>query len=60
MKTIYKKALQQGKLLKYQSFETQKGLYTIFLARHDDEIFMFKYKDGKLVECVNLSRSKGI
>jgi hypothetical protein len=60
MKNIYKKAIEQGKILKYQSFETSKGLYTLFLVNYKDDIFFFKYKDGDLCECCNLSKIEGI
>lgn len=59
MKNIYKKAIEQGKILKHQSFETSKGLYTLFLVRYKDDIFFFKYKDGDIVECHNLSKTEG-
>lgn len=60
MKTIYKKAMENGTIVKYQSFQTDNGVYVLFLVRYEGEVFMFKYKDGDLVECVNLSKAKEI
>lgn len=58
MKAIYKKVMEEGTIVKIQTFDASNGVYMLAFARYKGEIFMFKYKDGKLVECVNLSKAK--
>ena len=56
MKKVFENALNKGKLIKYQGFKTEKGLYAIALISYRNDIFFFKYLDNKIVECCNLSK----
>ena len=55
MKNIHTKALIKGKVIKAQKFETQRGTYTINIIRYRGELYFYKYLDGVLMECCNLS-----
>lgn len=59
MKTDCMEAITAGKVVKTQSFETERGTYAIALIRHKGEIYFYKYLNGKIVECCNLSKKKG-
>ena len=58
MKYRFIEALKKGEVVKDQSFETDKGVYRIALIRYKNDIYFFKYRNGKLLECNNLTRSK--
>lgn len=53
-------AMRKGTLLKVQNFETDKGKYRLAYIRYDGDVFMFKTRDGEMLECVNLSKLKGL
>lgn len=53
-------AMRKGQLLKVQNFETVKGIYRITHVRYKGDVFMFKTRDGELLECMNLSKMKGV
>lgn len=55
---IFTKAINHGKVVKTQSFETDKGVYKINLIRYENDIYFVKYQDEKIVECCNLSKVK--
>ena len=58
MKYRFIEALKKGEIVKNQAFETDKGVYQITLIRYNHDIYFFKYRNGKVVECNNLTRSK--
>lgn len=58
MQHIFTRAINHGKVIKTQSFVTDKGTYKIDLIRFEDDIYFVKYQDGKIVECCNLSKVK--
>ena len=58
MKYRFIEALKNGEVVKNQTFETEKGVYQISLIRYKNDIYYFKYRNGKIVECNNLTRSK--
>lgn len=58
MKYRFIEALKNGEVVKSQTFETDKGVYQITLIRYKNDIYYFKYRNGKIVECNNLTRSK--
>lgn len=58
MKYKFIEALKNGEIVKNQTFNTDKGVYQISLVRYKNDIYFFKYRDNKLVECSNLTRSK--
>ena len=60
MKQEFIKAVKHGRVIKEQTFETEKGKYKIFLARYLDNIYFYKFLDDKLVECDNLSKMQGV
>lgn len=56
MKTEFEKVLTQGTLIKTNTFTTELGFYKICLYRWRRDVYFFKYRDGQLMECVNLSK----
>lgn len=58
MKYRFIEALKKGEVVKDQSFETDKGVYQIKLIRYKNDIYFFKYRNGKVLECNNLTRAK--
>ena len=58
MKYRFIEALKNGEIIKNQAFETDKGVYQIALIRYKNDIYFFKYRNGKIVECSNLNRAK--
>lgn len=58
MKREFILAEKNGETLIDNSFETVKGKYQIVIRRHRSDIYLFKYRDGKLLECQNLSCAK--
>ena len=58
MKYRFVEALKNGEVVKNQAFDTDKGVYQITLIRHKNDIYFFKYRDGKVVECSNLTKAK--
>lgn len=58
MKYRFIEALKNSDIVKNQAFETDKGVYQITLIRYKNEIYFFKYRNGKIVECSNLNRAK--
>ena len=59
MKNSFIKAREQGVVVKIQTFETDKGVFRIELIRLNNDIYFFKYLNGNIVECSNLTKSKG-
>ena len=51
-------ALKKGEVVKNQVFNTDKGTYQITLIRYKNDIYFFKYRDDKLVECCNLNKAQ--
>ena len=62
MKREFILAEKNGEILIDNSFETVKGKYQIVICRHRSDIYLFKYRDGKLLECQNLNcaKAKGV
>lgn len=58
MKREFILAEKNGETLIDNSFETVKGKYQIVIRRHRSDIYLFKYRDGKLLECQNLNCTK--
>lgn len=57
MRRDLRRALEDGTNLKTNIFTTDRGVYTINLREFKGHIYFFKYRDGELLECVNLSES---
>lgn len=55
----FHKAINRGKVIKSQSFVTDKGTYKINLIKFEDQIYFAKYQNDKIVEVCNLSKMKG-
>ena len=55
MRKDFAKAASNGIVIKNQNFVTARGVYQIIFVRYENDIFFFKYRNGKLVECCNLS-----
>ena len=53
-----KDLLRYGVILKVNTFETSRGIYTIHLIKYENNIFFHKMKDGNLVELKNLSKGE--
>ena len=52
-------AMTKGEFIKRQVFDTPKGTYRLAYLKYENDIFMFKYHNTKLVEACNLSNMKG-
>lgn len=59
MKREFVAAESQGIILIENRFETPKGNYRIVIRKHKSNIYFFKYRDDKLLECQNLGAVKG-
>ncbi len=60
MKIEFIKAQNHGDVVNTQIFETPRGIYELIMVRHENEVYSFKYLNGKLVECHNLSKMKAV
>lgn len=58
MKREFTLAETNGKILIENRFETEKGNYRVVVSRYRAQIYFFKYRDGKLLECQNLTMAK--
>lgn len=58
MRDDFAAAAMRGDIIKTQNFETERGIYQLIFVNHDGAIFMYKHRNGELVECVNLSECK--
>ena len=58
MKDIFVEAFKTGDIVKDQKFNTDRGVYRITLVRYMNDIYFYKFRDGKIVECNNLTRAK--
>ena len=58
MKREYALASCYGEILLDNTFETAKGRYQIIIRKFNSNIYFFKYRDGKLLECQNLNIAK--
>jgi hypothetical protein len=56
MKPEFVDAIKHGKVVRNQRFETPKGMYDISIVRHKNKSYMFKLRDGKMVECIDLNK----
>ena len=55
MRKDFAKAASKGTVIKNQNFVTARGVYQIVFIRYENDIYFFKYRNGQLVECCNLS-----
>ena len=55
MRKDFAKAVSKGVVIKNQNFVTARGVYQIVFVRYENDIYFFKHRNGKLVECCNLS-----
>ena len=61
MKPEFIEAVTRGKVVKSNTFETECGRYAIDILTYKGELYFYKSKNGKIVECLNLTEmSKGI
>lgn len=58
MKLEFICAETKGHILLENRFETEKGKYRIVISRYNSDIYFFKYRNGDLLECQNLSTAK--
>lgn len=58
MKLEFICAETKGVILLENHFETEKGKYRIVISRYNSAIYFFKYRNGELLECQNLSIAK--
>ena len=56
MRKDFAKAVSKGSVIKNQNFVTDRGVYQIVFVRYENNIYFFKYRNGQLVECCNLSK----
>ena len=55
MRKDFAKAVSKGTVIKNQNFVTARGVYQLVFVRYENNIYFFKYRNGQLVECCNLS-----
>ena len=55
MRKDFAMAASKGVVIKNQNFVTARGVYQIVFVRYENDIYFFKHRNGKLVECCNLS-----
>ena len=55
MRKDFAMAASNGTVIKNQNFVTARGVYQIVFVRYENDIYFFKHRNGKLVECCNLS-----
>ena len=61
MKPEFIEAATRGRVVKSNTFETECGKYAIDILAYKGELYFFKSKNGKIVECLNLTEmAKGI
>lgn len=58
MRPEFEKARVLGDLVKKNIFKTERGVYVIVIYNWKGEIYFYKHLNGKLVECVNLSKKE--
>ena len=56
MKREFELAQTYGDILIDNSFETEKGKYQVVIRKYHSDIYFFKYRDGHLLECQDLSK----
>lgn len=56
MRADIREAMQAGRLLWRQCFQTPRGLYTISIVKHKGDYFAIKRNDGVVVEAKNIRR----
>ncbi len=57
MRTEFVKAYNFGTLVKSNSFDTPKGKYRVDIREWNRDLYFFKYRDGELLECMNLCKT---
>ena len=55
MKHEFTVAQANGDILVDNSFETARGKYQVIICKYHGDIFFFKSRDDKLLECHNYS-----
>lgn len=54
--TLAERVQQEGTVVKENTFETNKGNYTIRIIKHVEQLYFHKTLNGQIVECVNLMK----
>nr|DAJ94273.1 MAG TPA: Herpesvirus glycoprotein H C-terminal domain [Caudoviricetes sp.] len=50
--------LRYGEIVKMNTFETIRGVYTIRIIKYKNQLFFHKMKNGSVVEIKNLSKGE--
>lgn len=50
--------LQEGLIIKSNTFDTAKGCYTIRIVNYKGDLYFHKMLNGNVVELINLSKLK--
>lgn len=58
MRREYIHAEVKGQILLDNRFDTEKGVYQVTIRKYNSGIYFFKYRNGVLLECQNLSKMK--
>lgn len=58
MQKEFANALVLGRVVKSNTFVTERGTYKIDIRLWRKKVYFFKYKDGVLVECMKLYGEK--
>ena len=59
MQKMFENALISGRVVKSNTFETERGSYKIEIVAYKKDLYFFKYKEDELVECLNLTDMQG-
>lgn len=53
---LHEELLWYGRILKSNTFGTERGVYTIRIIEYRDELYFHKMRDGEVLEVVNLNK----
>lgn len=57
-KSLQESIREEGKIIKSNRFETNRGDYMVAIVLYKGDLYFAKYKDYKLVEFVNLDKAR--
>ena len=55
MRPDHEEAVANGRIIKTNTFITERGSYKIDIIAHNGSLFFYKSKNDTLVECINLT-----
>lgn len=55
-----KNAIESGKVIFKNVYETNRGVYLLLVVKHNEQFYIFKYKNRVLVFANNLNKMREI